>query len=124
MSKQKNVRETVSGSIQTVYLAGLGAISLVSAEGPRWFDDLVKTGTELQERGRRTLSEKGETMAAKTRRLLEQRLNRVERLLQDRLAIILGRFGVPSKEEIQGLSKRVDDLTRALNRAAKARAVA
>ena len=83
--------QTVKGSAQQIWLAGLGAFAKAQEEGGKVFDVLVKEGESVQ---------------TKTRKMTDEKLASV-----DRVARALGSLGVPSQKDLNKLSQRIDELT-------------
>lgn len=98
---------TVKESAQQIWLAGLGAFAKAQEEGNKVFDALVKEGESIQSRTRKLTDEKFAQVAGKA----AGTWGRLEQVLEDRVARSLGSLGVPSKKDIDKLSKRVVELT-------------
>lgn len=98
---------TVKDSAQQIWLAGLGAFAKAQEEGGKVFDALVKEGETIQARTRKLTDEKIAVVAGKAAGTWD----RLEQVFEDRVARALGSLGVPSKKDIDKLSKRVVELT-------------
>jgi len=98
---------TVKDSAQQIWLAGLGAFAKAQEEGGKVFDALVKEGESIQARTRKMTDEKIAVVAGKA----VGTWDRLEQVFEDRVARALGSLGVPSKKDIEKLSRRVVDLT-------------
>ena len=98
---------TVKDSAQQIWLAGLGAFAKAQEEGGKVFDALVKEGESIQARTRKMTDEKIAAVAGKATGTWD----RLEQVFEDRVARSLGSLGVPSKKDIDKLSKRVVELT-------------
>ena len=110
--------QTVKDSAQQIWLAGLGAFAKAQAEGMKAFNNLVKEGETLQSRSSKVASEKVAQAAAKA----SGTWDKLEQVFEDRVARSLSSLGVPTKKDIETLSKRVAELTEVvqnLNGAAK-----
>jgi len=105
--------------VRQLWLAGLGAFSKAEREGSQLFRYLVKEGEKIEIRTK-GVAEDG---VAKIRDRMEVTLEDVkdratdtwdgwEQLIEDRVARILGRIGIPTQEEVQELSRRVEILTK------------
>jgi poly(hydroxyalkanoate) granule-associated protein len=102
-------------SARNVWLAGVGALAMAEDEGGRFFDELVK---------------KGGTYEARNRKRLAAMLQNVKDLRGDLTAVFgklaspvnvamekaMHRLGVPTRKEIATLSKRVEELTKAVEK--------
>jgi len=98
---------TVKDSAQQIWLAGLGAFAKAQEEGGKVFDALVKEGESIQARTRKMTDEKIAVVAGKAAGTWD----RLEQVFEDRVARALGSLGVPSKKDIEKLSRRVVELT-------------
>lgn len=98
---------TVKDSAQQIWLAGLGAFAKAQEEGGKVFDALVREGETIQARTRKMTDEKIAVVAGKAAGTWD----RLEQVFEDRVARALGSLGVPSKKDIDKLSRRVVELT-------------
>ena len=101
---------TVKDSAQQIWLAGLGAFAKAQEEGGKVFEALVKEGETIQARTRKLTDEKIAVVAGKAAGTWD----RLEQVFEDRVARALGSLGVPSKKEVDVLSKRIAELTAAV----------
>jgi len=99
--------QTVRDSAQQIWLAGLGAFAKAQAEGSKVFDKLVKEGETVQSRTRKVATEKVTEMAGRATGTWDK----LEQVFEDRVARSLSSLGVPTKKDIETLSKRVAELT-------------
>ncbi|MBK8523089.1 MAG: phasin family protein [Betaproteobacteria bacterium] len=98
---------TVKESAHQIWLAGLGAFAKAQEEGNKVFDALVKEGESIQTKTRKVADEKISEVAGKAAGTWD----RLETVFEDRVARALGSLGVPTKKDIDKLSRRVADLT-------------
>ena len=104
-----NVKE----SAHEIWLAGLGAFATAGEEGNRMFDDLVKKGKHLEQAGRSRLEQVlGRVREARTD--ARQAIGRVVAPIDEAASGALHKVGVPTRKEIQALTRRVEELTRAV----------
>jgi polyhydroxyalkanoate synthesis regulator phasin len=119
MSDEKSkVTDKASEIAKNIWLAGVGAygkavedaqgrLEKAGVEPPKLFKDLVKAGTALEDEAREALES-----GASARSSVEERINRVrENFHNQRPARI---------EDLQALHKKVDQLTRKVDRMARA----
>lgn len=111
----QNIQADLKGSAEKVWLAGLGALTLAGEEGNKIFSNLVEKGKELDGK------ESGPSESAKkTFDSAKERAGdlweRVEGSFNDKVAIALQKLGVPTREEIQQLTERVETLMTALEK--------
>lgn len=110
----RKVQDGVLGSAHSVWLAGLGAVALAEENGRGLFDQLVDRGRKLEARGREQVGRaKGEV--ERTRERVGQRVGqRVDALgdgLDRRVAEAMHRLGIPTRDEIAALTRRIEELT-------------
>ena len=95
----RQVRESAT----QIWLAGLGAFSKAEQEGAKMFEALVAEGEKFQERTDERLAEMREKATGTW--------NKVEKVFDDRVGRALHVFNVPTRKDIDFLSKRVHELT-------------
>ena len=105
--------QSVRESAHLIWLAGLGAFAKASDEGAKLFDMLIKEGEKIEEHTRESastaLAEVRES-AGETRGAVADAWDKVEQVFEDRLARVLGRLGVPGRDDVQELIRRIDAL--------------
>ena len=113
-SAENDFAQTVRDSAQQIWLAGLGAFAKAQAsgtklgtEGIKMFDALVKEGETRQSFVRKVTGDKMAEAAAKA----SGTWDKLEQVFEDRVASSLSSLGVPTKKDIERLSKRVAELT-------------
>jgi poly(hydroxyalkanoate) granule-associated protein len=113
--KAKELQVDLMDSAHKVWLAGLGAMSLAEKEGSKFFQGLVERGTELEKKGIEQVDKaKGAVTGVKT--VAESYWETFERTLDDKITGVIHRLGVPTKDEIETLTTKVEDLTRAIEK--------
>lgn len=120
---KKGWQEDVKVSAQKIWLAGLGALSVAEEEGSKLFKNLVREGEKYGEAGRETVNrgyagaKRGlDEATGKAKKAAGETWSKLEEGLDERLAKTLHRIGVPTRDEIAALSRRVEELTGALER--------
>ena len=133
---EKQLAQTVKESAQQIWLAGLGAFSKTQEEGTKVFDALVKEGEAIQKKTRKSADEKiadvrkaADGKLAGVRKAVDAKVAAVtgkvtavtdkasgkwdslEKVFEDRVARALSSLGVPSKKDIDRLTKRITELT-------------
>jgi polyhydroxyalkanoate synthesis regulator phasin len=96
------LQDKVVDSVRNIWLAGLGAAVLAQEEGSKLFETLVQKGQEIEKQGGSPVT-KMKDKAASTWDNLSQKID-------DQIASSLHRMGVPTREEISTLTRRVDAL--------------
>ena len=107
---ENQLASTVKESAQQIWLAGLGAFAKAQEEGGKVFDALVKEGESIQSKTRKMTDERIAQVAGKAAGTWD----RLEQVFEDRVARALGSLGVPTKQDIDRLSKRVVELSAAV----------
>lgn len=117
---ENQLAQTVKDSAQQIWLAGLGAFAKAQEEGNKVFDALVKEGETIQKKTRKAADEKIAVVAGKA----VGTWDRLEQVFEDRVAKALGSLGVPTKKDIDKLSKRVAELTAVVQKLTEAQEAA
>ena len=97
----------IKDSANQIWLAGLGAFSRAQEEGGKLFDSLVKEGEKVQNRASKAA---GDTIAD-VRAKATGSWGKLEKVFEDRVAQALHSLNVPTKKDIDTLTKRVGELT-------------
>lgn len=102
----------IRDSAHQIWLAGLGALSLAEDESGKLFKALVKRGKGFEEATKDRLDE----VRAKldVRRAASNVVDKITDTFDDGVNGVLDRLGIPSKKEIEGLTKRVERLTKTI----------
>ena len=128
---KKNWQGDVRESAHKIWLAGLGALATAEQEGSKLFKTLVEQGERYEAEGKQKLKEAkkdAEAASARAKKVAEETADRARRAAEgaweqiggafdDKLAKTLHRIGVPTREEINALSRRIEELTNAVERA-------
>jgi len=115
--------QSVRESAHVIWLAGLGAFAKVSTEGGKLFETLVKEGEKVEERTREDAADMLETVreqTGETRGRMVETWDKVEQIFEDRLNRVLGRLGVPSRDDLCELTQRIDALQAQLDELSRA----
>jgi len=118
----KNLPDEVTGRAREVWLAGLGALSRLEEEGDQVFQTLIERGKAYEDKRRNQIETTTENLRKQqesftddvTKRLTDATKS-VEKAVSDTLSGTLGRLGVPSQDEVRGLSRRVGELSEKLD---------
>ncbi|HRC84807.1 MAG TPA: phasin family protein [Thermoanaerobaculia bacterium] len=105
-----SIPEDLKNSAHKIWLAGLGALATAEEEGGKIFKKLVEKGETLESRGK----EGFESAKEKVSNVWED----VESRVDEKVTAALHRIGVPTREEIQKLSKKVEDLSKKIEQLA------
>jgi len=122
-SKQKSRTETLQTELtkrgRDVWLAGLGALATVEEEGNKLYNRLVERGKEFEKERREELKTASENVRKQRDEALaqiEEASEETQSLLIDTVNTALERFGVPTRNEVDRLSKKVGKLSRQVDR--------
>ena len=97
---------TIRDSAEQIWLAGLGAFAKAQEEGTRVYDALIREGEAIQKKTRKVTEDKVTEMAAKATGTWDK----LEQVFESRVARALNSLGVPTKDDVAALSKRVAEL--------------
>src|SRR5262245_57915718 len=106
----KTSANDIKASANKVWLAGLGALATVGEEAGKLFEQLVKKG-EAYEPKVRSQVEKAKDKLGEAKVKAEKAWTKIEGGLDERVTSAIHRIGVPTRDEIKELSKRVSELT-------------
>ncbi|WP_068978599.1 MULTISPECIES: phasin family protein [Aeromonas] len=98
---------TIKESTQQIWLAGLGAYAKAQEEGGKIFEALVQEGEALQAKTRQSADEKIAAVTDKT----AGTWGRLEQVFEERVARAVASLGIPTRKDIDKLSKRMAELT-------------
>lgn len=121
-SDDKQLAEAVRTSAQQIWQAGLGAFAKAQEEGGKVFAKLVKEGTELQKRTQKLAEDKVSDVTDTVTRVADTvgkqaagSWDKLEKVFEERVSRSLKSLGVPTQQDIQSLTKRVEELSKAVN---------
>ncbi len=113
--KSKELQQDIMESAHKVWLAGLGAVAVAEQEGGKFFANLVDQGQKMEKRSKKKVEQaKGAVAGVKT--VAESYWETFGRTIDDRMTAVIHRIGVPTKDEIEALTKKVQDLTVAVDK--------
>ncbi len=108
--KARAPREELKASARRVWLAGLGALAVAEEEGGKLFKSLVRRGESFESEG----GKRAEALAHQLGGLRGRAGKVVDRLgdtMDDRVTRVLHRIGVPTRDEIRALTRKIEHLT-------------
>jgi len=125
--------DDVKGYARKIYLAGLGAYAKAGAEGVEYFKELVKAGEGVESKGRKLVDEQVEAANSQIESVkqsvnsnvtsvkgkVEVQLDKIEKAFDTRVAAALNRIGIPSKQDVEALSAKLDELSALLEHVAR-----
>lgn len=98
-------------SAQEIWLAGLGAFALAGEEGGKLFKQLVKRGEGLEKVNKariHKLTARAESLRGEAR----SAVSRIAAPIENGMTGAMHKLGVPTRSEIQTLTRKVEELTR------------
>ena len=112
--KAKQVQTEIAENAHQIWLAGLGAVATAQEEGGKLFKNLVEKGEDFEKVGKNKVEQaKGAVSGVKV--VAESYWETFERTLDDKVTAVIHRIGVPTKDEIDTLTVRVEALTAAID---------
>ncbi|WP_190285764.1 phasin family protein [Montanilutibacter psychrotolerans] len=122
-AQAEHLSKSLSESAQQIWLAGVGAFGRAQAEGTKLFEGLVKEGLGLEQTARKfaggqadAVRDVVESKVGQARERAADTWDRLEKVFEDRVQRALNKLGVPGRDDLADLSRRVDTLTAELRR--------
>ncbi len=119
----ERLSRSLSESAQQIWLAGVGAFSRAQAEGPNGCEALVKEGLTLEQTARKfaggqadAVRDAVESKVGQARERATDTWDRLEKVFEERVQRALVKLGVPGRDDLNELSRRVDALTAELRK--------
>jgi poly(hydroxyalkanoate) granule-associated protein len=112
--KTKELQNDILESAHKVWLAGLGAVAMAEEEGGKFFSTLLDKGEKLEGKSKKQV-EKAKGTVAGMKTVAESYWETFGRTVDDQVTAVIHRIGVPTKDEIEDLTKKVEDLTVAVD---------
>lgn len=97
----------IRDSANQIWLAGLGAFAKAQEGGTKLFETLVEEGEKVQKRATKAA---GDTIA-EVKEQATGTWGKLERVFEDRVSQALHGLNVPTKKDVDALSRRVSELT-------------
>ena len=116
-----------------IWLAGLGAYAKAGQEGSEYFKELVKSGEGVEKQGKKLVNEQVEAASSQigsvkstvtsnvssVKGKFEVQLDKIEKAFDTRVASALNRLGIPSRQDVEVLSAKLDELSALLEHVAR-----
>lgn len=116
-----------------IWLAGLGAYAKAGKEGLGYVKGLVSAGEGIERQGKKLVTTQVEAAnsqldsvkqsvssnVSSVKSKVEVQFDKVEKLFDRRVASALNRFGIPSRQDVDALSAKLDVLNALVARVAK-----
>ena len=100
---------------RNLLLASIGAIAMSKDEIESLVDRLVEKGEITEKDGRKLVDDlvsRTKKMSQKVEKKTEEQKNKTEDLLNKRIQAVLNTMNIPSKQDIEDLSKKINTLSR------------
>jgi poly(hydroxyalkanoate) granule-associated protein len=107
MTRRDGRAQALQGSVEQVWLAGLGALALTEEEGSKFFRALVKKGEVFERRSRARLSD----VLTAAKNAPATATATIEKRTDETLQNVMHRLGVPTRRDIDSLNRRIEGLT-------------
>lgn len=127
-SSAEGLGKTLSESAQQIWLAGMGAFGRAQSEGTKLFEGLVKEGLNLERTARKlaggqadAVRDAMESKVGHARERAADTWDRLEKVFEDRVQRAMNKLGVPGRDDLNELSRRVDALTTQLRQGGSAK---
>lgn len=119
MSKKdkKGIPGEVRESAEKIWLAGLGALATAEEEGGKLFRTLVEKGEGFESRGKErvgSLIGSVSDSVDSAKKNAGERFEKISEGLDDAIMRVLRQVGVPSREEISTLNRRIEELAHSI----------
>jgi poly(hydroxyalkanoate) granule-associated protein len=115
--------KSITESAQQIWLAGMGAFTRAQAEGSKLFETLVREGLSLEQTARQLAGSRAsavrdavETQVDQARERAADTWDKLEKVFEARVQRVLVKLGVPSRDDLNALTERVERLTEALRK--------
>ncbi|MCB1049884.1 MAG: phasin family protein [Acidobacteria bacterium] len=109
MSKKEKIQSEIKESAQKIWLAGLGALAIAEEEGSKIFKTLVEKGETFESTAREKMTNvKSKVNESKAK--VEEKVDKMEEMVNKNVSSVLGKMGVPTRDEINQLTKKVEEL--------------
>lgn len=117
----KQLASAVRTSAQQIWQAGLGAFAKAQEEGGKVFTKLVKEGTDLQKRTQKLAEDRVSDVTGTVTKMADGvtkqasgSWDKLEQVFEERVSRALVSMGVPTQKDIQMLTQRVEELSKAV----------
>lgn len=111
------IRQDVTDTGRNIWLAGLGAFARAEEGSRNVFDQLVERGRKVETRQFKSIDK----TVARTSENLKDFGDRVQGTVQDGVAGVLHRVGLPTRDDLEHLSARLNALSQKVDQVAAKR---
>src|SRR5262245_5390418 len=100
----RKLQDELAESAHRIWLAGLGALAAAEEEGSKVFSRLVERGKDVESRSKQQVQD--------VKSKAESAWSGVGEKIDEKVTAALHRLGVPTRDEISELSRKVEELNR------------
>jgi poly(hydroxyalkanoate) granule-associated protein len=123
----------VKDSVRNAVLAGLGVVSIAqkeaakvyekaSKEANKFYGTLLKEGQSLEKKSKKSVNEltnKAEGKFKNFKQLATKQFSKIENVFETRVETALTKLDIPTADDLNGLTKRVDTLIKEIKKIEK-----
>jgi len=112
-TNESKFQDEVKDTAPRIWLAGLGALATAEEEGGKLFSRLVDRGRDVESRGKVEVDkvvDKAGSVVDKAKSKAGSTWDDLGSKVDETITSALHRLGVPTREEIHNLTKRVEEL--------------
>ena len=119
-----NLTDKIKASANQIWLAGLGAYAKAEAEGVKVVQSLIEEGEEVESRMEKikddatassgALKDKASKSIEELKATVNSYIEKVEAVLEQGTSSVISFLGLPSKGDIDALTKKIDSLNRSV----------
>jgi poly(hydroxyalkanoate) granule-associated protein len=106
-----NLQQDLRESARKIWLAGLGALATAEDQGTKVFQNLVEKGEEFESRSEKQFSKVKSRVKSVTDKA-EAQWDKIESAIDEKVTAAVQRLGIPSRDEVRTLTRRVEELTK------------
>ena len=109
----------IRDSARQIWLAGLGAYTKAEEDAGRFFERLVQEGEQLESKTRGVVEKQIKSVEDRVEGVRERASgtwDKLETMFDQRVSGALRRLGIPRREDIEALQRRIDALEAELRR--------
>ena len=129
VESQNVVLNDVKAYARKIWLAGLGAYNKAGQDSAEIFKDLVKVGESIEKKGKQLVNEQVDAANSQidsvkssvsgVKEKVEVQLDKIEQSFDNRVASALNRLGIPSHQDVEALSAKLDQMSAVLEQVAR-----
>ncbi|MEO6228400.1 MAG: phasin family protein [Thermomonas sp.] len=122
-AQAERLGKSITESAQQIWLAGMGAFNRAQAEGGKLFESLVRDGLSLEQTARKFAGNRADVVrdvvegsVGQAKERAADTWDKLEKVFEDRVQRAQVKLGVPSREDLNALTVRVEKLTAELRK--------